>query len=175
MRVLRSWGYSLMGTRGTLVALIVEMGDNHFTFPCHIRNYSLQRNLKYLPRILLFLTECFLLSFCSQGSGGSAFKKKKNTTLFIMEIFKSVEVVKPLGQSCCSCPTLPISCLPLSRREKEGPLGGVGPASQPALAVAAALCSLQHVLGCNTEVTGIACKEAGAGFPGCSALCPYTE
>lgn len=54
-------------------------------------------NLKYLlfltKNILLFLTECFLLSFCSQGSVGSSIKKKKK--IFIMEIFKSGSVVKP--------------------------------------------------------------------------------
>lgn len=130
MRVLRSWGYSLMGTRCTLVALIVEMGDNHFTFPCHIRNYSLQRNLKYLPRILLFLTECFLLSFCSQGSGGSALKKKNNNPLYNGN-FQIGRGGEASGAILLFLPH-PAHILSASEQEGEGRAPRWGGASQPA-------------------------------------------
>lgn len=55
-----------------------EIESVDFASPCHIRNYSLQMNLKYLSWILLFLTECFLLNFfLPKVLMGSLLKKKK--------------------------------------------------------------------------------------------------
>lgn len=86
-------------------------------------------NLKYLlfltKNILLFLTECFLLSFCSQGSVGSSVKKEKKKKIFIMEILKSGNVLKPRAILFLPHPTHILSAAGSKPRGEGSVLGRV--------------------------------------------------
>lgn len=77
---------------------------------------------------------------------------KKKKILFIMEIFKSGSVVKPLGQSCLLLLPHPAHILSVvgtkQEREREVPLGRVGQAIQLAWRLLQ-LCGPLRVLECN--------------------------